>query len=940
MKPFANASSRPKRDKRVMPFSNCARIAEQESRVRAHLARAKALQQSGKEGQRFHCLEEIKLAALLSPPDDLRKELTDCAISALGLSDIQPKIEFDTDFSGPSSFNHSGTQFVQVAINKAASADLEDNASEAKDIDGDYSLKIRSSEDWCRTKSLPGPGFPCTSAVIDYSIDDRFLIVTYMRPQFPNRMVCYDAVTHEVVHSSDIYTMDFNATIAHHPNGRLIAYGNSEAELIFWDLVDRKEFRRFPLGYTFNDLCFDSVGSELALIASDGKAISFIDVESGAEKRRFHSPDPNAQGLISIAWSSDDQLIAACRADASIDIWSVPQQRLCSIMEGHLSRITSVSFSKKGHLLCTKSYDGSSRLWDASLGKELLVSERNLLGFIQDDQIAFTTGPGRTAGICSLSHEDAIRRLHNPSIGNSQFRSLDQGILWATFSPDGTLALVYGASFLDFWDVNAQRLLHRLSIDSCQRVLFHPSGNYFITLQRDQLLKWPVQWRQTAGESVVHCGPPETVHVGSSNADATNLLDACWLKEGELMAIFRTATSEVLIKDMSLSMSADPIAHLRSRYPSAVSLAASPDGKWLAAGSYRYSGVQVWDLKTQENYEIVPNPSDTTQSYTVGFTSDSRWLVVTVAEDSIEGGHAVYEAGTWKRHDFRPTKTSPGLPVFFRKTSRLAALTGPNEVRISDVASGEVVTTLEITAARFNAPVALLDNDTKLAMICASTANDILIWDFAEIKNSLQQLGLRWDLEVADRSTSNTLSRVKFSIDDANVVEQTRFRNAAREKLLHAESLLTASKVGEAVELIESIQALSSQRSDLMNNLAWSIVSRQECTRKQADCAIRLVEQCISLNPNESSFLNTLGVARYRSGEFDKAMASLTKSVASLSGADVFYDAVFIAMCQWKLGEYESAREWLSKSRVALDQTLAPPEEMKRFLAEAEVLIE
>lgn len=916
-----------------------AQIAEQESRVRAHLGRANALQKSGKEGQRFHCLAEIKLAASLSPPDDLRRELTDCAISALGLSDIQPKFEFDTDFTGPSCFNHSGTQFVQVATNKTVATEQQDNASEAKVIDGDYSLWIRSSDDWRRTKSLPGPGFPCTSALIDYTIDDRFLIVTYIPWQLESRMVCYDAETHEVVHSSDIYTMPYNASIAHHPNGRVIAYGNSEAELIFWDLVERKELRRLKLGYTINDLCFDSDGSELALIATDGKAISFIDVETGAEKRRFQSPDTNAFGLVSLSWSSDDQLIAACRADGSIDIWSVPQQRLCSIMGGHLSRITSVSFSKQGHLLCTKSYDGSSRLWDASRGKELLVSEKHLLGFIQDDQLAFTTGHRRTAGICSLSHEDAIRRLHNSSIGNSPFRSLDQGIRWATFSPDGTLALVYGASFLDFWDVNNQRFFHRLSLDNCSRVLFHPSGNYFITLQRDQLLKWPVQRRQAAGESLVHCGPPESVQVVGSNAAPSNLLDACWLKEGEHLAIFSAAKPEVLIKDMGLSMSADPIAHLTSRYPSAVSLAASPDGKWLAAGSHRYSGVQVWDLNTQENYEIVPNPLDTTPSYTVGFTRDSRWLVVTVAEDSIEGGHAIYEVGTWKRHDFRPTQASPGLPVFFQKTSRLAAMTGPNEVRISDVASGDVVTTLGVTAARFNAPIAMLDNDTKLAMVSASTTNDILIWDFADVKKSLQQLGLKWDLEIADRSTSNTVSDVKLSIDDAGVVEQTRLRNAARENLLKARSLLTASKVDEAVELIKSIQALSSQSPALMNRLSWAIVSRQDCTRTQAGCAIELAEQCISLNPNNRSYLNTLGVACYRSGEFDKAIVSLTKSAASASKENYFYDAVFMAMCKWQLGEHESAREWFSKSRVAFEQTSSTPEEMKRLLAEAEALI-
>ena len=922
-------------------LSERARVAEQESRVRAHLARAKEIQQSGKEGQRFHCLEEIRLAALLNPPEDLKKELTDCAISALGLTDIQPKIEFETDFPGPSRFNNSGTQFVQVAINKIASSDLETDNLQAKTIDGDYSLKIRSYEDWSSVRSVPGPGFPCYYALVDYSIDDRFLIVTYLRRQLPDRMVCYDAATHEVVHSSDVHTKDFDATIAHHPNGRLIAYENSEAAIVFWDMVDRKELRRFRLGYSINDCCFNSTGSELALVASDGKALSFIDTETGAENRRLQSRDPKASPLISIAWSSDDKLVAACRLDASIEVWSVPQQRLCSIMQGHLSTITSVSFSKRGHLLCTISYDGSSRLWNASLGKELLVSERLLVGFVQDDKLAFTTGTGRTAGICSLRHEDAIRRLHDPSIGNSQFTTQDQGIRWAAFSPDETLALVYGSSFVDFWDVNSQRMLHRLSIDNCHRVLFHSSGSYFITLQTDQLLKWPVQQRQTESESVVHCGPPEVVQLGSSAENSYNWFDLCWLKNKDHLAIFNGAAPEVLIKDMSQPMSADPVGRLRSRYPNAVTLAASPDGKWLAAGSHHIqsSGVQIWDLKTQKNFEIVPNPLDTAPSYSVGFTNDSRWLVVTVAKENFESGHVIYETETWRRHDFRPTQTSPGLPVFFRNSSRLATLSGPNEVRISDVDTGEVATTLRVAAARFNAPIALLHNDTKLAMISASVGNDVLIWDLDEIKHSLQQLGLTWGLDIADLTTSTSFSSVKFSLDEGDVVEQSRRRIDAREKLVRAEFLLAASKVDEAIALIDSTQTLSSQSPYLMNNIAWSIVCRRDCTRQQAECAIRLVEQSIALLPKERSLWNTLGVAFYRSGEFHKAIENLNNSAASQSGADVFYDAIFIAMCRWKLDEHPSAREWYSKSMAAFEQTPTPPDEMKRFRAEAEALI-
>src|SRR5262249_25999555 len=77
--------------------------------------------------------------------------------------------------------------------------------------------------------------------------------------------------------------------------------------------------------------------------------------------------------------------------------------------------------------------------------------------------------------------------------------------------------------------------------------------------------------------------------------------------------------------------------------------------------------------------------------------------------------------------------------------------------------------------------------------------------------------------------------------------------------------------------------------------------------------AVELAERAVKLAPETEMIWATLGCARYRCGQYALAADALARSVKS-PGGDVKPDtALMLAMCHWKLGDREKARELYRK---------------------------
>jgi tetratricopeptide (TPR) repeat protein len=103
------------------------------------------------------------------------------------------------------------------------------------------------------------------------------------------------------------------------------------------------------------------------------------------------------------------------------------------------------------------------------------------------------------------------------------------------------------------------------------------------------------------------------------------------------------------------------------------------------------------------------------------------------------------------------------------------------------------------------------------------------------------------------------------------------------------------------------------------------------------DLGLRLAKQATEKAPKNGNLWNTLGVAHYRSGNWQDAIDAIQKSLDLRKGGDS-YDFFFLTMAHWQLGDKDQAREWHAKAIAAAPKT--KNEELSRIQAEAARLLD
>jgi tetratricopeptide (TPR) repeat protein len=135
-------------------------------------------------------------------------------------------------------------------------------------------------------------------------------------------------------------------------------------------------------------------------------------------------------------------------------------------------------------------------------------------------------------------------------------------------------------------------------------------------------------------------------------------------------------------------------------------------------------------------------------------------------------------------------------------------------------------------------------------------------------------------------------------------------------------------------------KALESAASDsrTLNNEAWRMLTGVGKERNPAR-ALELAQRAVALSPEEQTYWNTLGVAQYRTGDFQSAVSTLERSLAQSQGQMDGFDLYFLAMAHQKLGQtqqakacFDQAGRWLANHQSLPDNLLA---ELNAFRAEA-----
>jgi tetratricopeptide (TPR) repeat protein len=98
-----------------------------------------------------------------------------------------------------------------------------------------------------------------------------------------------------------------------------------------------------------------------------------------------------------------------------------------------------------------------------------------------------------------------------------------------------------------------------------------------------------------------------------------------------------------------------------------------------------------------------------------------------------------------------------------------------------------------------------------------------------------------------------------------------------------------------------------------LNGRAWQLVMGPT-EERDPKRGLELIRKAVKVEPNESMYQNTLGVALYRNGLWTEAVAALKRSLELGQGSHDGSDLFFLAMCHVRLDEKRKAKDCFERA--------------------------
>jgi hypothetical protein len=291
---------------------------------------------------------------------------------------------------------------------------------------------------------------------------------------------------------------------------------------------------------------------------------------------------------------------------------------------------------------------------------------------------------------------------------------------------------------------------------------------------------------------------------------------------------------------------------------------------------------------------------------------------------------------------------------------RLASASMDRTVKVWDMASGQELRTLK-GHTRSVSSVAFSPDGGRLASACQD--GTVEVWDAAsgqELRTlkghtasvacvafspdgTLLACGLR-DGMIAIYDARPLTPQLRVEFEAVTLVDEFYARWLLQSDVLGALQRTT----GITEEVREVALRLAKQQRDNhpvnFNSTSWGIVREPGAAPEQYRRALRWAEAACRLQPGNGSFLNTLGVAQYRVGQYRDALTTLTQAEplnAKQYKGSIPADLAFLAMAHYQLGQKDQATTALSRLRERMKEPRSAADaESQAFLREAEALLQ
>jgi len=449
------------------------------------------------------------------------------------------------------------------------------------------------------------------------------------------------------------------------------------------------------LGRTVHAVGFSPDGGVLAVGTGDG-AVHRLEVGSAGPPRPagpvLHGP---TEVVTSVAFAPDGRTLAAGSKDLDTHVWRLaspsgaalppdPEQptRASRVLEGAQSWVNTVAFSPDGTALVAGSSDSRLRVYDtATYG---LLAEVGNPGPVT---AAVYRSDG--AGLLTAGADGAVRIWPCPlpvaGIGGGRtfgMAYLDDATLVGMTSTDSARLFDVGTPF------TAVAASDNLSAPGdAAREQF--AGTLAVT--RDGTLMASGGRAGSIWLYRLADGRVDPVPVGTLARRQTRLLQSAAFTADGRTLVTGSDDETLAFTDVSDPAAPRPLGAPAEPGGVAYALAASPDGRLLAAGTGTGGGVQIWDVSDPAAPRKVGRApaggAPSLQVYGLSFTRDGRTLAVGSADRTVRFlDLSRPDAPTWTGR----TIDGPGDYVFSvqfsRDGARLATASGDGVVRLYDVA--------------------------------------------------------------------------------------------------------------------------------------------------------------------------------------------------------------------------------------------------------------